>query len=558
MESTKRKVEKFSKLHPTTKKILIDYMQVEDDKINKEIEKDQQIIVDSVDKMMFFDIENLKKPFQADFKYKLETLNDDNSDFMTLKSALNLNQASFYFYGLTNCGKINTLRIYRVSPNSNAETSSSDSNSSQILLLHGTKAPNVEGILKTGFKPSEKGKYGPGVYLTNSFDYAYRFANCVAQENGIIKRLRYIFVNEINRADVTVSPGNCKKIVSFDEYLKKKPSVIVVDGYRRVNFSESPKDKQDSLNRKIEQGSFRKNYLHQKIVLAHDSLVTPAYLIEIQEKIDIEEIVHETLYSNLKIRKFTATKKTYRSKKLKVSEFKEENKSNVVKQHTKELFVKELQKELALNEEAKLRHLQKQLDKNISSLIQQLSLDYSTIFEKKRLARYNTELLNDHDNDYKIVLRFMKSSSSHKIHQVYKVNHVEKNKESLFKDKNIVIRGCESTKVRDVLTYGCFDKKNDPNPLQKRSNDGLSTLEIEIFSSTSYCVVQNVAKKFSFVFLMASEKLRLKARVKKYNKGENTEIVTDSRGTSFGSLKSVGDRYSLDVIPAYLVVFDSD
>ena len=114
----------------------------------------------------------------------------------------------------------------------------------------------MEGILKTGFKPSVEGSYGPGVYLTNNFDYAYSYGNCVALENGIIKRFRYIFVNEINQANVTVSPENGKNIVSFDDYRKKEPSVIVFDSYRRqVNFSDSSNDKRDSLNRKIEQGS---------------------------------------------------------------------------------------------------------------------------------------------------------------------------------------------------------------------------------------------------------------------------------------------------------------
>ena len=53
--------------------------------------------------------------------------------------------------------KTKGLKISRVV--SNNTISSKSSGSDQILLLHGTKAQNVEGFLKTGFNPSKRGSY---------------------------------------------------------------------------------------------------------------------------------------------------------------------------------------------------------------------------------------------------------------------------------------------------------------------------------------------------------------------------------------------------------------
>ena len=61
-------------------------------------------------------------------------------------------KSSFDLSWLDGWAEYKTVKIHRVTQNSNTSASSSTSNCSKVLLLHGTKVKNVDGILKTGFK----------------------------------------------------------------------------------------------------------------------------------------------------------------------------------------------------------------------------------------------------------------------------------------------------------------------------------------------------------------------------------------------------------------------
>ena len=55
-----------------------------------------------------------------------------------------------------------------------------------------------------------------------------------------------------------------------------------------VKFEDSEHNKFDSRNRKILEGTFRRNsYTNDKIALAHHASAVPVYLIEIKEKISV-------------------------------------------------------------------------------------------------------------------------------------------------------------------------------------------------------------------------------------------------------------------------------
>ena len=71
-----------------------------------------------------------------------------------------------------------------------------------------------------------------------------------------------------------------------------------------LKIEESLSDVYDSQYRKILKGSYQ-NVDQKSIALAHHNLVVPAYLIEIEEKTDVCDIVDETLYNVLKMKKIT-------------------------------------------------------------------------------------------------------------------------------------------------------------------------------------------------------------------------------------------------------------
>ena len=276
MESIKNKVEEFSKSHPDCRDFLQDVVKEAEEEINKEKnDYEKGVVFEKAKELCEYDVSNFKEPVLPGFKYKLELLKNNDPDYKLLENSIKFDdnfETENSRYQLDIRNKIKDLKIYRVVSNDNIAKESSDSN--QILLLHGTKAQNVEGILKTGFNPSKNGSYGPGVYLTNSFDYAYNYSKSYATEEKVIKKFRHFFVNNVP------NPGKCvldsqylTNRISFNDYLHKQPTVKMYKYNlvgKQFKIKESQLDLYDSYNRKLLEGSFQK-IDQQKIALAHHS-----------------------------------------------------------------------------------------------------------------------------------------------------------------------------------------------------------------------------------------------------------------------------------------------
>ena len=87
----------------------------------------------------------------------------------------------------------------------------------KVLLLHGTKAPNAEGILRSGFDPSKYGAGDQGIYHTDSISLAYNFGKCYAKEHSLVKKLSYYFVNEIKVPNVHLPTKNFSKDYGYNK-----------------------------------------------------------------------------------------------------------------------------------------------------------------------------------------------------------------------------------------------------------------------------------------------------------------------------------------------------
>ena len=61
------------------------------------------------------------------------------------------------------------------------------------MLYHGTSQKGVTGILKEGFRNSEKGWFGKGVYMTDCSHTALKYFSMAEKYSYN----RYIFVNEV-------------------------------------------------------------------------------------------------------------------------------------------------------------------------------------------------------------------------------------------------------------------------------------------------------------------------------------------------------------------------
>ena len=161
MESIKNKVEKFSKSQSGCKSFLQNIVRKAEEKINEEkTDYEKGTAFEKGKALCEYDVANFKKSVLPGFKYKLELLKTNDPDYEILENSIKVNDNFKYSSNQLDIRPImEGLKIYRVVSNDNISTESINSN--HTLLLHGTKAKNVEGILKTGFNPSQIGSYGP-------------------------------------------------------------------------------------------------------------------------------------------------------------------------------------------------------------------------------------------------------------------------------------------------------------------------------------------------------------------------------------------------------------
>ena len=190
MLSTKDKLETIIKKFPAHKIVLSDFYKAEEKLTKEEIETKKNEFHQTKDNT----IQDVKNMFEAaslqiyssqEYRYCVEVLEKDHQDYLVLKKSLerpNQNQHKAVVstakgrLGLSENIEIN--KMHRIVQKDIIQNESRISDCPSLLLLHGTKLSNVEGILKEGFKPSKKGTFGPGVYLTNCCS--------VASSHGII------------------------------------------------------------------------------------------------------------------------------------------------------------------------------------------------------------------------------------------------------------------------------------------------------------------------------------------------------------------------------------
>ena len=583
MQATNKKVNIFLKSYPKCKTFLEDLLKKEENKINKEIEdEDKEELVENAKNKFEYDIKNFKNTSSESFNYKLKSLNNDDSDYKVLESTFSLNDQAkgvpslndFMDQLVSNNEKQNkSFKIYKVIPTDTTSTEPNTSNCSKVHLLHGTKSQNVEGILRTGFKPSKSGLYGPGVYLTNSVEVAHRYGTCFAQEKGIVKKFRYLFVNKVDCTNV-LSPKNVfDNPKSYKEYLNKKPVVQIFSAHTQIStrFEDSTSNKYDSSQVKILQGTFERDVEKEKIVLSHDTFVVPAYLIEIEEKQTVDQIVEEILYNDLKLERFTRNSEpsTKYQKKNRVKETSKQNQES-----TSDKVSKALVKEINANRQAKLEILWSKHDNYMESIMEQLSFKIRSIIEttKKEKVKYQAEILKTEDDGYKFILRSVennKNAINKKVLHVLKIKSVNKRKDDQLKGEYLFFNGIKSNKVTNILTSGYPSGGNVDMNFNKRvsqrmqgirditaqDNDTYKAtlcLEDEICKGSSYYEDDNVVKELFFVFVATS-------RFGSHDPIVDTEVDTDTRGSCFNVKQMRSRKRNLRkpcIIPAYLIIFD--
>ena len=101
------------------------------------------------------------------WKYKIEILEPTSDEFKFVQHFFNTSSTEIFMDHEIS----KNFQIYKVIKQNNKETV--DEKSNNLMLFHGTSQESAAGILKNGFKNSEEGFFGKGVYMIESSEIAY-------------------------------------------------------------------------------------------------------------------------------------------------------------------------------------------------------------------------------------------------------------------------------------------------------------------------------------------------------------------------------------------------
>ena len=119
------------------------------------------------------------------FKYDYEKLDPASEEFNFLKETF---MSTFLFKGYTGT---EVAHMYKVNERNLVKNEGKKSNN--LMLYHGTNQKGVTGILKEGFRNSEKGWFGKGLYMTDCSEVALGYSN---KDMNSYDRY-FVFVNEV-------------------------------------------------------------------------------------------------------------------------------------------------------------------------------------------------------------------------------------------------------------------------------------------------------------------------------------------------------------------------
>ena len=151
---------------------------------------------------------------KENFKFDIELLKEDDEDHKLLKKAVKLGNP-----------RKHQNKVTRMVPRKKLKIEDSGADTSNLLLLYGTSAENLMGILEKKFLPSIKGRFDQGVYHTDNYKYAAFYSKNFMHENSSIKRVRYLFVNKVKQTEDPETP----RTYSYREYVKQKKVLQVFD-----------------------------------------------------------------------------------------------------------------------------------------------------------------------------------------------------------------------------------------------------------------------------------------------------------------------------------------
>ena len=214
-----------------------------------------------------------------DHKYKCEKLGCDSGEFKIVSDFFNKTTTNSINWGLSL--KFNVYKIMETNPSKELKEKRNN-----LMLFHGTNSKGVEGILTDGFKNSEKGFFGKGVYMTDCSYIARTYCNyksmtdcsgTAALHCNRFDENRYIFVNEVLESNSLKIIKHSKDEMLFDRDFKPENPFEkhVYEGSQNLTEKDY---KEDDLGRKY-RNVVVKNESEFDEYVADEIFVLPRYII---------------------------------------------------------------------------------------------------------------------------------------------------------------------------------------------------------------------------------------------------------------------------------------
>ena len=204
------------------------------------------------------------------FKYYHEKLDSTSEEFKFLEGFFDKSTNGDSLGRFT----LNEFQIFKVKEN--IPNKAVNVNYNNLMLFHGTSEKGATGIFKEGFKNSERGWFGQGVYMTDCSDVAFDYSSNYYNWN-CSRSLIYIFVNEILESEKLQTFKFESTLYMNDNYDELEHQFI-----KHMHYNSPPLTKKnykvDLLGRKYRNVKVDDNSLTDEYV-ADESITIPRYLI---------------------------------------------------------------------------------------------------------------------------------------------------------------------------------------------------------------------------------------------------------------------------------------
>ena len=235
-------------------------------------------------------------------------MENNHSDYKLLEnSGKQISTDSSYYSTDLNSDNI-SLKIYRVVPTEKVTNECKTSEEPEILLLRGTKGKNVDKILKKGFLSPKNGSPEPCVYLTKDIFRAACKAYSYVIDQGLVKENFHHFMTKFTK------PSEPERSYEGENARQGNPlrDPATCNCSEPVNFEQvTPETVYDSENNKLVHGTFVVSGGDSNIMRGYPDLVTPVYLIVVQQNPILTLMVQDLIYNELRVRRYDEQKVAY-------------------------------------------------------------------------------------------------------------------------------------------------------------------------------------------------------------------------------------------------------